>query len=62
MFIGLFSGGVLIWPTYWGTNIEVVAGAYPGGVTATKTSGSRVVKVNNPGSTEFYWVYIGFTN
>lgn len=61
LFIGLYSGGVLIWPTYWSTNIEVVAGAYPGSVTATKTSSSRVVKVNNQGATEYKWVYLGFT-
>ena len=61
LFIGLYSGGVLIWPTYWDTTIEVVAGAYPSGITATKTSGSRVIKVNNPSSTEYQWVYLGFT-
>lgn len=61
LFIGLYSGGVLLWPTYWGTNIDVIAGAYPSGITVTKTSGSRVVIVNSPSSTEYKWVYIGFT-
>lgn len=62
LFVGVFSGGTLYWPSYWSTEVQIIAGATNTQYTVTKSAESRVVHIIAPSNYDISYAYIGFTN